>query len=84
MPLQSFAGIVAVKKAISGLVKNIHEMNIAPEEIIVKRKPNGFPYFAFDSAALRKTIPGWRSIRISISHTATHAFGLAAVPEKVG
>jgi phosphopantetheinyl transferase (holo-ACP synthase) len=82
IPLQSLAGIVAVKTAIVGLVKTIYGIGIAPKDIIVKHKQTGSPYLVLDSAALRKTMPEWRSIRISISHTATHAFGLAVEPEK--
>jgi phosphopantetheinyl transferase (holo-ACP synthase) len=84
MPLQSLAGVVAVKKAIAELLKKNHHIGMAPGDIIVTHKPNGSPRLALASASLRKTIPQWRSIRISISHTATHAVGIAALSEKAG
>jgi len=73
---QSIAGLVACKKAIVKVVREVFGLTISPKSIILQYRVNASPVIAFlhsDTGGLKK------NMHVSVSHTKTHAFGLAVL-----
>ncbi len=76
---QTVAGLVAAKKAVSVLARTVYGVRVRARDVDVAHTPAGAPYVAHLPGIVRRKISPLRKIHISISHTATQAFGLAAV-----
>ncbi|HMD67333.1 MAG TPA: hypothetical protein VKF42_00545 [Chitinivibrionales bacterium] len=81
-PLRTVAGMIAVKKAVATLAAAVYGVRMSLREISLTHSSIGIPRLLPLSPRVRSRIPAWQSIQISISHTATHAFGLAAISVK--
>jgi phosphopantetheinyl transferase (holo-ACP synthase) len=81
-PPQSIAGIIAAKKAVAVLAAAVFGVRMNLRDISLTHSSTGSPRLLPTISRVRAHIPGWKTIRLSISHTATLAFGLAAISIK--
>jgi phosphopantetheinyl transferase (holo-ACP synthase) len=76
---QTVAGLIAAKKAVAAIVALLCGGRVTLRDINLAHSPGGAPRLGGLPRGARVAVAVWRNIRISISHTATHAFGCAAV-----
>ncbi len=82
VPLRTVTGMIAAKEAVATLAAALYGVRMSLRDISLTHSSTGHPRLLPPSPQVRSRIPAWRSIRISISHTATHAFGLAVISTK--
>ncbi|HUI91961.1 MAG TPA: hypothetical protein VLX68_06905 [Chitinivibrionales bacterium] len=75
---QTAAGFAALKKALGRLAKSEFGATVSPADIVLAHDKRGAPRIVSMplAAAVKKRI------HVSVTHTATHAYGLAAAKRK--
>ncbi len=84
-PLQSKAGVYAIKKALVNLYKTLLKAEQVTEKMfIISHKKNGAPRIK-KAPNIPKSLNRFskKNIHISISHNRDHAYGLAAIQENM-
>jgi phosphopantetheinyl transferase (holo-ACP synthase) len=76
---QTVAGLIAAKKAAAAIVVSLCGGRVTLRDINLAHAAGGAPRLGGLPRGARVAVAVWRDIRVSISHTATHAFGCAAV-----
>jgi phosphopantetheinyl transferase (holo-ACP synthase) len=76
---QTVAGLIAAKKAVAAIIASLCGGRVTLRDINVTHAVGGAPRLAGRPRGARVAVAVWRNICISISHTATHAFGCSAV-----
>jgi phosphopantetheinyl transferase (holo-ACP synthase) len=80
--VQSVAGMLACKAALVKMILAVAGVRISRKEIVLSHLRNGAPRLAGIARKKRAYVPDIKSIRISVSHTKTHAYGLAVLQQK--
>jgi phosphopantetheinyl transferase (holo-ACP synthase) len=81
-PLQSIAGMLALKKALAKMIAAVCGVRMGGKEIVLSNDKNGGPRLVALPAKSGSGMPDKKDIRISISHSKTHAYGLAVLKQR--
>ena len=81
-PLQSIAGMIALKKALAKMAAAVCGVRMSGKEIVLSNDKNGVPRLVALPAKSGAGMPDKKDIRISISHSKTHAYGLAVLQQR--
>lgn len=81
-PLQSIAGMLALKKALAKMTADVCGKRMNGKNIVLSIEKNGAPRLVALPAKSGAGMPDKKDIRISISHSKTHAYGLAVFQGK--
>lgn len=76
-PLQTVAGFLAVKKAVAALAASVSGVGLDEREVVLSHAKSGAPRLVSIPKKLCADMPDKKNILVSISHSKTHAFGLA-------
>jgi phosphopantetheinyl transferase (holo-ACP synthase) len=79
-PLQTIAGMIALKRALKKLIAAVCGARTGAKEIVLSHDKNGAPRLV--ALAQKAGMPDKKNIRISISHSKTHAYGLAVLQQR--
>ena len=82
-PLQSIAGMFALKKALAKMAAAVCGVRMNGKEFVLSNDKNGAPRLVALPAKSGAGMPDKKDIRISISHSKTHAYGLAVLQKRV-
>lgn len=82
VPLQSIAGMLALKKAVAKMAADVCGVRMSGKEFVLSNDKNGAPRLVALPAKSGVGMPDKKDIRISISHSKTHAYGLAVLQQR--
>lgn len=74
---QTIAGIIALKRALVSLVRATSTSVVAARDIELSHAGNGAPRLLSFAKKRGAVAPFKKDIRLSVSHTKTHAFAIA-------
>jgi holo-[acyl-carrier-protein] synthase len=78
-PLQTIAGVIALKKALVKMITAVCGKRMSGKDIVLSHDKNGAPRLIAMPEIAGVGMPDKKNIRISVSHTKTHAYGLAVL-----
>ncbi len=76
-PAQTIAGIIALKRALVSLVRATSTSAVTVNEIELSHSRSGAPRLISFAKKRGAAAPAKKDIRLSVSHTKTHAFAIA-------
>jgi phosphopantetheinyl transferase (holo-ACP synthase) len=79
-PHQTIAGMLALKRALKKMIAAVCGARTGAKEIALSHDKNGAPRLV--ALAQKAGMPDKKNIRISVSHSKTHAYGLAMLQQK--
>jgi holo-[acyl-carrier protein] synthase len=82
VPLQSIAGMFALKKALAKMTAAACGVRMSGKEFVLSNDKNGAPRLVALPVKSGAGMPDKKDIRISISHSKTHAYGLAVLQQR--
>ena len=81
-PLQTIAGMIALKRAMVKMIAAVCGQRMSGKNIVLSHDKNGAPRLVVLPQKAGTGMPDKKNIRISVSHSKTHAYGLAVISQK--
>jgi phosphopantetheinyl transferase (holo-ACP synthase) len=79
-PVQTIAGMIALKRALKKMIAVVYGASTGAKEIVLSHDKSGAPRLV--ALPQKAGMPEKKNIRVSVSHSKTHAYGLAVLQQR--